>query len=115
MKLSWSAFESGCALNVVILMEKGNVSNAELTTEEMGALLSILAAEYSTTVSCILRKLDAVSGDLMALHHHLSGDKSVEWTKEEDDLLGKNAELLKRWKGNESADLRRKYLQFKAK
>jgi len=31
------------------------------------------------------------------------GDKSVEWGKEEDELLTKNPELLKRWKGAESA------------
>jgi hypothetical protein len=43
------------------------------------------------------------------------GDKSVEWGREEDDLLNKNPELLKRWKGADSAELRKKYLTFKSK
>jgi hypothetical protein len=76
-----------------------NISNAVLTTAEMANLLRVLAEEYKTTVPAILHKLDTVSGDLNGLHRLLSGDKSVEWSKEEDDLLGKNGDLLKQWKG----------------
>jgi hypothetical protein len=45
----------------------------------------------------------------------LTGDRTVEWSPEEDDLLARNSDLLKRWKGNEQADLRRKYVAFKVK
>jgi len=83
-------------------MDKGNtnIGTSALTSAEIGVLLGILANEYNTTVPSILSKLDSVSGDLNALHSLLSGDRSVEWNKEEDDLLNKNQELLKRWKGN---------------
>lgn len=81
----------------------------------MGALISILAREYKTTASSILQKLDSVSGDLTALNRLLSGDATVKWTDEEDDLLNKNAELLKKWKGNSQVDLRKKYLAYKVK
>jgi hypothetical protein len=77
--------------------------------------VTVLASEYNSTVPAILHKLDAVSGDLQALHRLMVGDKSVEWGREEDDLLNKNPELLKRWKGAESAELRKKYLTFKLK
>lgn len=98
-------------------MEKSTptVSNTPLTNAEIATLLSVLAEEYKTTVPSILHKLDAVSGDLIALHRWLSGDRSVQWSREEDDLLNKNTELLKQWKGHESAELRKKYLHFKAK
>jgi hypothetical protein len=89
-------------------MDKGT-----LTIAEMGNLISILAKEYNTTVPSILHKLDSVSGDLNALHRLLSGDRGVEWTREEDDLISKNSDLLKRWKGAEATDLRKKYLQYK--
>lgn len=65
----------------------------------MGLLVSILAKEYKTTVPSILHKLDKVSGDLMALNLLLSGDQTVKWSDEEDDLIHKNADLLARWKG----------------
>jgi hypothetical protein len=79
----------------------------------MGQLVSILAKEYKTTVPSILHKLDQVSGDLEALNLLLSGDQTVKWSDEEDDLLHKNADLLKKWKGEERVDLRKKYLSFK--
>ena len=63
----------------------------------------------------MLHKLDAVSGDLNALHRLLSGDRSAEWTREEDDLLSRNTELFKKWKGNEQSELRKKYLSYKVK
>ena len=96
-------------------MESTNISSAPLTLNETAALINALAQEYSTTVPAILYKLDSVSGDLNALNSLLSGDKRVEWSKEEDDLLAKNPELLKRWKGSSAADQRKKYLQHKVK
>jgi hypothetical protein len=39
----------------------------------------------------------------------------VRWTEEEDDLLHKNSDLIKKWKGAEQVELRRKYLAFKTK
>ena len=98
-------------------MDKGNttVSSAPLTLAELGSLLSTLADEYKTTIPAILHKLDSVSGDLMALHRLLSGDRSAEWSKDEDDLMTKNPDLLKKWKGPDAADLRKKYLVYKSK
>lgn len=97
-------------------MDKGsNISSTPLTTSEIATLLKVAAEEYKTTIPSLLAKLDAVSGDLNALHQLLSGDKSVEWTKDEDDLMSKNPELLKRWKGVEAVELRKKYLSHKAK
>lgn len=69
----------------------------------MATLVGILAKEYKTTTASLLQKLNVVSGDLNALHRLLSGDRSVEWSAEEDDMLAKNSDLLKRWKGNEQA------------
>lgn len=66
-------------------------------------------------MAAVLHKLDNVSGDLHALHQLLSGEKSVEWSKEEDDLLNKNPELIKKWKGSQAADRRKKYISFKAR
>ena len=94
---------------------EAKVSSSPLSLAEAASLLSILAQEYDTTLPAILHKLDGVSGDLNALHKLLAGDKSVEWTKDEDDMLAKNPELLKRWKGAQSADLRKKYQQYKTK
>jgi hypothetical protein len=97
-------------------MEKAKqVGSDELSVEEMGVLISILAKEYKTTTSSVLRKLDSVSGDLDALNRLLSGDQTVKWTDEEDDLLNKNGDLLKKWKGNNQVDLRKKYLAYKVK
>ena len=99
-----------------IFMDKGNtVSTAPLSLAEIGSLLSTLADEYKTTIPAILSKLDSTSGDLKALHRLLAGDKSAEWTKEEDDLITKNPDLLKKWKGADSADVRKKYLAYKSK
>lgn len=95
-------------------MDKG-YANDELSSAEMSALVSILSKEYKTTASSLLHKLNLVSGDLNALHRLLSGDKTVEWSPEEDDMLAKNSELLKRWKGNDQAELRRKYIAYKTK
>jgi hypothetical protein len=96
-------------------MDKGRSGGDELSSDEMATLLSILAKEYKTTTASLLQKLNLVSGDLNALHRLLTGDKTVEWSPEEDDLLAKNSELLKRWKGNEQAELRRKYVAYKVK
>jgi hypothetical protein len=64
-------------------MEKvGNVSTSQLSTAELGVLLTVLASEYNSTVPAILHKLDSVSGDLQALHRLMLGDKSLEWGKE---------------------------------
>ena len=41
--------------------------------------------------------------------------KKTEWSKEEDDLLNKNPDLLKKWKGGPATERRKKYLHFKAK
>lgn len=100
-----------------LTMEKSNpnISTAVLTNAEMATLLSVLAEEYKTTVPSILHKLDSVSGDLNGLHRLLTGDKSVAWSKEEDDLLSKNSDLLKQWKGTEVAEKRKKYLNYKGK
>lgn len=89
------------AVELIFNMEKinPNISSAVLTNAEIASLLGVLAEEYKTTVPAILHKLDGVSGDLNGLHKLLTGDKSMEWSKEEDDLLTKNPELLKRWKG----------------
>jgi hypothetical protein len=62
-----------------------------------------------------LRQLDLVSGDLNALGRIYRGEKGVEWSKEEDELLSKNPELIKKWKGVNAAELRKKYLQYKSK
>lgn len=98
-------------------MEKKSqtASTTPLSIAEIGALVTVLASEYNSTVPAILHKLDSVSGDLQALHRLMSGDRSVEWGREDDDLLNKNPELLKRWKGAESAEQRKKYLAFKSK
>lgn len=81
----------------------------------MSELLRILSDEYNTTIPAILNKLDVVSGDLNALHQLLSGDRRVEWSRDEDDMLNKNLDLLKRWKGPDASDRRKKYLQYKGK
>ena len=63
----------------------------------------------------ILKKLDEVSGDLFALDNYYSRRKNTLWSKEDDDLLLKNPEVMKKWKGKEAAELRKKYLQYKPK
>ena len=78
---------------------QAQVSSSPLTFAEMANLISVLANEYNTTTTSILGKLDSVSGDLNALHRLLQGDESIKWSKEEDDLLSKNTNILKQWKG----------------
>lgn len=111
-----SEFKCVFARSYNFKMEKGkSQEGGELTSEEMAALISILAREYKTTASAVLQKLDLVSGDLDSLNKLLGGDHSVKWTADEDDLLNKNPELLKKWKGNNQVELRKKYLNFKVK
>jgi len=62
-----------------------------------------------------LKKLDKVSGNLADLDRVFKEEHGVSWTREEDDLLNKNAELLVRWKGQEAVNLRKRYNTFKAK
>ncbi len=78
---------------------QAQVSSSPLAFAEMANLISVLATEYNTTTTSILGKLDSVSGDLNALHRLLQGDESIKWSKEEDDLLSKNTNILKQWKG----------------
>lgn len=89
--------------------------DSKLTSAELATLVSTLADEYNVTMPTIIQKLDMVSGDLIALHRLMSGDRTVEWSRDEDDMLTKNPDLLIRWKGQESTDLRKRYNQFKAK
>ena len=97
-------------------MEKGKSgSNDALSLEEVSTLIGILSKEYNTTASSILSKLDSVSGNLDALNRLQTGDRSVKWTEEEDDLLHKKSDLIKKWKGEGQVELRRKYLAFKPK
>ena len=97
-------------------MEKGKSgSNDALSLEDVSVLIGILSKEYNTTASSILSKLDSVSGDLDALNRLQTGDRSVRWTEEEDDLLHKKSDLIKKWKGEGQVELRRKYLVFKPK
>lgn len=51
-------------------MEKKSqtASTTPLSIAEIGALVTVLASEYNSTVPAILHKLDSVSGDLQALH-----------------------------------------------
>lgn len=87
--------------------------NTELSVGELATVLSVLAREYNTTLPNLLNKLDKVSGDLNELDKLFKGDSKVEWTAEEDELLGKNEGLLRRWKGDEVVDRRKKYLNLK--
>jgi hypothetical protein len=57
-----------------------------------------------------------VSGDIKALDRiYTNRDDKIEWTPEEDELLTKNAGILARWKGEESVELRKRYLKLKTK
>ncbi len=88
----------------------------DLSLGELAQLLTVLAKEYNTTLPVLIRKLDRVSGDMKALDRIYSQrDDKVEWTPEEDELLYKNAGILQRWKGEESVELRKRYLALKAK
>lgn len=86
--------------------------NTELSVGELATVLSVLAREYNTTLPNLLNKLDKVSGDLNELDKLFKGDTKVEWTAEEDELLGKNESLLRRWKGDDVVDRRKKYLSL---
>ena len=64
----------------------------------------------------MLSKLDQVSGDLNALHRLMtSGDKNASWSREEDDMIGKSADVLRRFKGEEAVEMRKNYLAWKGK
>ena len=86
-----------------------------LKSDEMAQVVSVLAEEYNTTIPTIIHKLDLVSGDLHALHRLMSGDKNVEWNAQEDEILIKNPEVMKRWKGQDATELRKNYIAHKVK
>lgn len=90
-------------------------SNRKLTSSEVAELLNILANEYNTTMPAVLKKLDSVSGSLRMLERVFEGDNTLEWTKREDAMLETHIDILRRWKGNEAVELRKKYLQHKVK
>ena len=57
-----------------------------------------------------------MSGDIKSLDRiYTQRDDRIEWTPEEDELLAKNAGILARWKGEESVELRKRYLNLKKK
>lgn len=85
------------------------------TASELASVLNVLAKEYHTTLPALLRKLDRVSGNLEHLDRVYSGDNRQEWTEEEDAMLARNEALLVRWKGQESVDIRKKYINWKKK
>lgn len=82
------------------------------TVPELAEVLSVIAKEYNTTLSNLLHKLDSVSGDFDQLAKIFKGDTTAGWTPEEDELLAKNEGLLRRWKGNDSVERRKKYLSL---
>ena len=86
--------------------------NNELSLGELAEVLGVLAKEYNTTLPNLLVKLDKVSGDLNDLDKVFKGDTNAEWTQDEDDLLSKNEGLLRRWKGEEAVERRKKYLNL---
>lgn len=92
--------------------QRVSLPNTELSVGELATVLSVLAREYNTTLPNLLSKLDKVSGDLNELDKLFKGDSKVEWTPEEDELLGKNEGLLRRWKGDDVVDRRKKYLSL---
>lgn len=90
---------------------KLSLPSKDLSLGELAELLSVLAKEYGTTLPVLIRKLDRVSGDVRALDRvYAQKEDKSEWTSEEDGLLAKNPGLLERWKGEESVDLRKRYL-----
>ena len=89
--------------------QKPVISEQQFTSEEIAEILRLLANEYHTTLPTLLRRLDNVSGSLSDLDKVFNGDSCVEWTKEEDELLNKNADLLIRWKGQDAVNRRKKY------
>jgi hypothetical protein len=95
---------------------KLTLPSKDLSLGELAELLSVLAREYNTTLPVLIRRLDRVSGDVRALDKiYTQKDDKAEWTQEEDGLLAKNPGLLVRWKGEESVDLRKRYLAAKSK
>ncbi len=90
-------------------IQKPTISDQPFTSEEIAEILRLLASEYHTTLPNLLRRLDNVSGSLSDLDKVFNGDSCVEWTKEEDELLNKNADLLIRWKGPDAVNRRKKY------
>jgi len=82
---------------------------------ELAQMLDVLSSEYRISLPSLLRKLDRLSGDILALDHSFTNnDDRAEWTPEEDVLLDKGQDkLLIRWKGQDAVDLRRKYLAAK--
>lgn len=95
---------------------KLNLPSKDLSLGELAELLSVLAKEYGTTLPVLIRRLDRVSGDVRALDKVYSQkDDKPEWTPEEDALLARNPALLVRWKGQESVDLRKRYLAARSK
>lgn len=92
------------------------LTSKEMSLGELAELLAVLAREYGTTLPLLIRKLDRVSGDVRALDKIYSQrDDKIEWTAEEDSLLGKNSALLNRWKGEEAVELRKRYLASRSK
>ena len=59
--------------------------------------------------------LHSVSGDLICLHRYMSGEKGVAYTPAEDDMISKNPEFLRNYKGQDSVEKRKEYLAFKVK
>ena len=95
---------------------KLSLPSKDLSLGELAQLLSVLAKEYNTTLPVLIRKLDRVSGDVRALDKVCTlKDDKAEWTTEEDELLAKNPGILARWKGEESVDLRKRYLAVRNK
>jgi hypothetical protein len=84
-----------------------------LSLEEMGEMLRILAKEYQTTIPVILEKLDKVSGNLGLLHKVMNGERTLQWTEAEDEMLGTRPEFIEKLKGKENCQLRKKYLDNK--
>lgn len=92
--------------------KKVTLPNSELSLGELAEVLGVLAKEYNTTLPNLLVKLDKVSGDLNDMDKVFKGDTNAEWTPDEDELLTKNEGLLRRWKGEEAVERRKKYLNL---
>jgi hypothetical protein len=62
----------------------------------------------------LIEKLDQLSGNLVELDNYIeTKDARMLWTPEEDEILrkgGNELDLLKRYRGNEGVEIRRKYL-----
>ena len=86
-----------------------------MSVGELALMLDVLSTEYRISLPTLLRKLDRLSGDLKALDNSIiNNDDRAEWTTEEDSLLNNGQEkLLIKWKGQDSVDLRKHYLEAK--